>query len=351
MILSKLNKLSLSWSSDMAIDLGTANTLVYVKGKGILLNEPSVVAIQDTADGKKEVLAVGAEAKTMVGKTPGTIKAIRPLRDGVIADFEIAEEMIKYFVRKVHNRKSFVSPKIVICVPSGATPVEKRAIHESAEAAGARRAYLIEEPIAAAIGAGLPIQDARGSMIVDIGGGTTEVAILSLGGIVYTNSVRVGGDKIDQAIVDFIKEKYNLLLGESTAEYIKKEYGSAMATRGMNGQSFHIKGRSLHDGIPKQIKIDTLQLCEGLAKPVATIIEAIKDALENTDPELAADIVDTGIVITGGGSLLKNLDSVIKKSTGLPVSIAEDPLNSVVLGCGQCLDNLDKVKNLLTSAY
>ncbi|MBK47802.1 MAG: rod shape-determining protein [Pelagibacteraceae bacterium] len=335
----------------MAIDLGTANTLVYVKGKGILLNEPSVVAIQDTAEGKKEVLAVGAEAKTMVGKTPGTIKAIRPLRDGVIADFEIAEEMIKYFVRKVHNRKSFVSPKIVICVPSGATPVEKRAIHESAEAAGARRAYLIEEPIAAAIGAGLPIQDARGSMIVDIGGGTTEVAILSLGGIVYTNSVRVGGDKIDQAIVDFIKEKYNLLLGESTAEYIKKEYGSAMATRGMNGQSFHIKGRSLHDGIPKQIKIDTLQLCEGLAKPVATIIEAIKDALENTDPELAADIVDTGIVITGGGSLLKNLDSVIKKSTGLPVSIAEDPLNSVVLGCGQCLDNLDKVKNLLTSAY
>tara|TARA_B100000686_G_scaffold296772_1_gene328598 strand:+ start:282 stop:1337 length:1056 start_codon:yes stop_codon:yes gene_type:complete len=351
MILSKLNKLSFSWSSDMAIDLGTANTLVYVKGKGILLNEPSVVAIQDTAEGKKEVLAVGAEAKTMVGKTPGTIKAIRPLRDGVIADFEIAEEMIKYFVRKVHNRKSFVSPKIVICVPSGATPVEKRAIHESAEAAGARRAYLIEEPIAAAIGAGLPIQDARGSMIVDIGGGTTEVAILSLGGIVYTNSVRVGGDKIDQAIVDFIKEKYNLLLGESTAEYIKKEYGSAMATRGMNGQSFHIKGRSLHDGIPKQIKIDTLQLCEGLAKPVATIIEAIKDALENTDPELAADIVDTGIVITGGGSLLKNLDSVIKKSTGLPVSIAEDPLNSVVLGCGQCLDNLDKVKNLLTSAY
>ena len=351
MILSKLNKLSFSWSSDMAIDLGTANTLVYVKGKGILLNEPSVVAIQATADGKKEVLAVGSEAKPMVGKPPGTIKASRPLRDGVIADFEIAEEMIKYFVRKVHNRKSFVSPKIVICVPSGATPVEKRAIHESAEAAGARRAYLIEEPIAAAIGAGLPIQDARGSMIVDIGGGTTEVAILSLGGIVYTNSVRVGGDKIDQAIVDFIKEKYNLLLGESTAEYIKKEYGSAMATRGMNGHSFHIKGRSLHDGIPKQIKIDTLQLCEGLAKPVATIIEAIKDALENTDPELAADIVDTGIVITGGGSLLKNLDSVIKKSTGLPVSIAEDPLNSVVLGCGQCLDNLDKVKNLLTSAY
>tara|TARA_B100000427_G_C15516178_1_gene598268 strand:- start:1671 stop:2726 length:1056 start_codon:yes stop_codon:yes gene_type:complete len=351
MILSTLNKFSMSWSSDMAIDLGTANTLVYVKGKGILLNEPSVVAISDTNDGKKEVLAVGSQAKTMVGKTPGSIKAIRPLRDGVIADFEIAEEMIKYFVRKVHNRKSFVSPKIVICVPSGATPVEKRAIHESAEAAGARRAYLIEEPIAAAIGAGLPIQEARGSMIVDIGGGTTEVAILSLGGIVYTNSVRVGGDKIDHAIVEYIKDKYNLLLGESSAEYIKKEFGSAMPTRGMNGHSFHIKGRSLHDGIPKQIKIDTLQLCEGLNKPVSVIIEAIKTALENADPELAADIVDTGIVITGGGALLKNLDACIKKATGLPVSIAEDPLNSVVLGCGKCLDNLDQVKNLLTSAY
>ena len=351
MIFSNLSKFRFNWSSDMAIDLGTANTLVYVKGKGILLNEPSVVAIQDRSDGKKEVLAVGREAKDMIGKTPGTIKAIRPLRDGVISDFEIAEEMIKYFVRKVHNRKSFVSPKIVICVPSGATPVEKRAIHESAEAAGARRAYLIDEPIAAAIGAGLPIQEARGSMIVDIGGGTTEVAILSLGGIVSTNSVRVGGEKIDQAIIDFIKDKYNLLLGEATAEYIKIEYGSATPTRGMNGQTFHIKGRSLHDGIPKQIKIDTLQLCEGLAKPVATIIEAIKVALENTDPELAADIVDTGIVITGGGALLKNLDTIIKKSTGLPVSIAEDPLNTVVLGCGLCLDNLDKVKNLLTSAY
>ena len=341
-----------SISQDMAIDLGTTNTLVYVKGKGILLNEPSVVAIADTPDEtKKEVLAVGMEAKTMIGKTPGSIRAIRPLRDGVISDFEIAEEMIKHFIRKVHNRRSFISPIIVICVPSGATPVERRAIQESAEAAGARRAYLIEEPVAAAIGAGLPITEPRASMVVDIGGGTTEVAILSLGGIVYANSVRVGGDKIDRAIVEFIKDKHNLLLGEASAETLKKEHGSAIPTRSMNGQYFHIKGRSLTDGIPKQIKIDKIQLCEGMNKPLGTIIECIKTALENTDPELAADIVDTGIVITGGGALLQNLDSHIKKATGLPVSLAEDPLNSVVLGCGKCLDNIDKLKNLLHSAY
>ena len=341
-----------SISQDMAIDLGTTNTLVYVKGKGILLNEPSVVAIADTPEEtKKEVLAVGTEAKTMIGKTPGSIRAIRPLRDGVISDFEIAEEMIKHFIRKVHNRRSFISPIIVICVPSGATPVERRAIQESAEAAGARRAYLIEEPVAAAIGAGLPITEPRASMVVDIGGGTTEVAILSLGGIVYANSVRVGGDKIDRAIVEFIKDKHNLLLGEASAETLKKEHGSATPTRSMNGQHFHIKGRSLTDGIPKQIKIDKIQLCEGMNKPLGTIIECIKTALENTDPELAADIVDTGIVITGGGALLQNLDSHIKKATGLPVSLAEDPLNSVVLGCGKCLDNIDKLKNLLHSAY
>ena len=341
-----------SFSQDMAIDLGTTNTLVYVKGKGILLNEPSVVAIADTPEEtKKEVLAVGMEAKTMIGKTPGSIRAIRPLRDGVISDFEIAEEMIKHFIRKVHNRRSFISPIIVICVPSGATPVERRAIQESAEAAGARRAYLIEEPVAAAIGAGLPITEPRASMVVDIGGGTTEVAILSLGGIVYANSVRVGGDKIDRAIVEFIKDKHNLLLGEASAETLKKEHGSAIPTRSMNGQHFHIKGRSLTDGIPKQIKIDKIQLCEGMNKPLGTIIECIKTALENTDPELAADIVDTGIVITGGGALLQNLDSHIKRATGLPVSLAEDPLNSVVLGCGKCLDNIDKLKNLLHSAY
>ena len=348
---SKLKE-KLSLSHDMAIDLGTSNTLVYVKGKGILLNEPSVVAISDSPDEtKKEVLAVGLEAKTMVGKTPGSIRAIRPLRDGVISDFEIAEEMIKHFIRKVHNRRSFISPIIVICVPSGATPVERRAIQESAEAAGARRAYLIEEPVAAAIGAGLPITEPKASMVVDIGGGTTEVAILSLGGIVYASSVRVGGDKIDRAIVEFIKDKHNLLLGEASAETLKKEHGSAIPTRSMNGQHFHIKGRSLTDGIPKQIKIDKIQLCEGMNKPLGTIIECIKTALENTDPELAADIVDTGIVITGGGALLQNLDSHIKKATGLPVSLAEDPLNSVVLGCGKCLDNIDKLKSLLHSAY
>ena len=348
---SKLRE-KFSISQDMAIDLGTTNTLVYVKGKGILLNEPSVVAIADTPEEtKKEVLAVGMEAKTMIGKTPGSIRAIRPLRDGVISDFEIAEEMIKHFIRKVHNRRSFISPIIVICVPSGATPVERRAIQESAEAAGARRAYLIEEPVAAAIGAGLPITEPRASMVVDIGGGTTEVAILSLGGIVYASSVRVGGDKIDRAIVEFIKDKHNLLLGEASAETLKKEHGSAIPTRSMNGQHFHIKGRSLTDGVPKQIKIDKIQLCEGMNKPLGTIIECIKTALGNTDPELAADIVDTGIVITGGGALLQNLDSHIKKATGLPVSLAEDPLNSVVLGCGKCLDNIDKLKNLLHSAY
>ena len=341
-----------SFSQDMAVDLGTTNTLVYVKGRGILLNEPSVVAITETEDGtKKEILAVGFEAKTMVGKTPGTIRAIRPLRDGVIADFEIAEEMIKHFIRKVHNRRSFISPTIVICVPSGATPVERRAIQESAEAAGARRAYLIEEPVAAAIGAGLPISEAKASMIVDIGGGTTEVAILSLGGIVYANSVRVGGDKIDRSIIEFMKDKYNLLLGEASAEMLKKEHGSAIPTRSMNGQYFHVKGRSLTDGIPKQIKIDKIQLCEGMSGPINTIIECIKVALENTDPELAADIIDTGIVITGGGAMLKNLDTYIKKVTGLPVSIAEEPLNTVVLGCGKCLDDINKLKSLLHSAY
>ena len=351
MFFSKIRS-KFSLSQDMAVDLGTTNTLVYVKGRGILLNEPSVVAITETEDGtKKEILAVGFEAKTMVGKTPGTIRAIRPLRDGVIADFEIAEEMIKHFIRKVHNRRSFISPTIVICVPSGATPVERRAIQESAEAAGARRAYLIEEPVAAAIGAGLPISEAKASMIVDIGGGTTEVAILSLGGIVYANSVRVGGDKIDSSIVEFMKDKYNLLLGEASAEMLKKEHGSAIPTRSMNGQHFHVKGRSLTDGIPKQIKIDKIQLCEGMSGPINTIIECIKVALENTDPELAADIIDTGIVITGGRAMLKNLDTYIKKVTGLPVSIAEEPLNTVVLGCGKCLDDINKLKSLLHSAY
>ena len=289
------------FSSDMAIDLGTANTLVYVKGKGIVLNEPSVVAIEEVR-GKKQVLAVGNEAKQMLGRTPGNIQAIRPLRDGVIADFEIAEEMIKYFIRKVHNRRSFASPMVIICVPSGSTAVERRAIQESAEAAGAIKVRLIEEPMAAAIGAGLPVTEPTGSMVVDIGGGTTEVAVISLGGIVYARSVRVGGDKMDDAIISYIRRNHNLLVGESSAERIKKEIGSACPPEEGEGRSIQIRGRDLMNGVPKEITITERQIAEGLADPVAQIVEAVKVALENTAPELAADIVDKGIVLTGGGT-------------------------------------------------
>ena len=313
------------FSSDMAIDLGTANTLVYVKGKGIVLNEPSVVAIEEVR-GKKQVLAVGNEAKQMLGRTPGNIQAIRPLRDGVIADFEIAEEMIKYFIRKVHNRRSFASPMVIICVPSGSTAVERRAIQESAEAAGAIKVRLIEEPMAAAIGAGLPVTEPPGSMVVDIGGGTTEVAVISLGGIVYARSVRVGGDKMDDAIISYIRRNHNLLVGESSAERIKKEIGSACPPEEGEGRSIQIRGRDLMNGVPKEITITERQIAEGLADPVAQIVEAVKVALENTAPELAADIVDKGIVLTGGGGLLSNLDQVLRNATGLPVSIAENPL-------------------------
>ena len=344
MILSKLAKLNINWSSDMAIDLGTANTLVYVKGKGILLNEPSVVAITDNNDGKKEVLAVGKEAKTMVGKTPGTIRAIRPLRDGVIADFEIAEEMIKYFVRKVHNRKSFISPKIVICVPSGATPVEKRAIHESAEAAGARRAYLIEEPIAAAIGAGLPISEATGSMVIDIGGGTTEIAVLSLGGVVYANSLRVAGDAMDAGIIQYMRKQFNLLVGEASAEKIKKEIGTAIPT---SGNTYLMKGRDIRSGTPKEISLKEEDTAEALKPILNQILAGIKDALEKTPPELSADLVDMGLVLTGGGALLKNIDKLITKETGLPVQIAEDPLSCVALGTGKALDQEETFSNML----
>ena len=327
-------------SADMAIDLGTANTLVFVKGKGIVLNEPSVVAYQ-TIQGKKQ----------MLGRTPGDIQAIRPLRDGVIADFEVAEEMIKYFIRKVHNRRSFASPMVVVCVPSGSTAVERRAIQESAESAGARKVFLIEEPMAAAIGAGLPVTEPTGSMVVDIGGGTTEVAVLSLGGIVYARSVRVGGDKMDEAIIAYIRRNHNLLVGEASAARIKETIGSACPPEEGDGRTMEIKGRDLMNGVPKELIISERQIAESLAEPVGAIIEAVKVALEHTAPELAADIVDKGIVLTGGGALLGNIDYVLRHATGLPVSIGDDPLSCVVLGTGRALEEMKKLRNVLTTMY
>jgi len=337
-------------SADMAIDLGTANTLVYVKGRGIVLNEPSMVAIAEVK-GKKQVLAVGDEAKMMLGRTPGNIHAIRPLRDGVIADFDVAEEMIKHFIRKVHNRRSFSAPQVIVCVPSGSTAVERRAIQESAESAGARKVFLIEEPMAAAIGAGLPVTEPTGSMVVDIGGGTTEVAVLSLGGIVYSRSVRVGGDKMDEAIIAYIRRNHNLLVGEGSAERIKKEIGSACPPEDGEGQVMEIKGRDLMNGVPKELVISERQIAESLAEPVGAIIEAVKVALEHTAPELAADIVDKGIVLTGGGALLGNLDFVLRHSTGLPVSIADDALSCVALGTGRCLEEMKTLRNVLINMY
>ena len=337
-------------SSDMAIDLGTANTLVYVKGRGIVLNEPSVVAIMNK-NGKKQVLEVGNAAKMMLGRTPGNIEAIRPMRDGVIADFEVAEEMIKHFIRKVHNRRSFANRMIIICVPSGATAVERRAIQESALSAGARRVYLIEEPMAAAIGADLPVTEATGSMIVDIGGGTTEVAVLSLGGIVYARSVRVGGDKMDDAIISYIRRHHNLLVGEASAERIKKEIGCARAPEKGHEIRIEIKGRDLLNGVPKEISISQAQIADALQEPVSQIIEAVKVALEATPPELAADIVDKGIVLTGGGALLTNLDQLLREETGLPVSIADEPLSCVALGTGKVLEHINTHKQVLSSVY
>ena len=334
----------------MAIDLGTANTLVYVKGRGIVLNEPSVVAIAEVK-GKKHVLAVGEEAKQMLGRTPGNIRAIRPLRDGVIADFEVAEEMIKYFIRKVHNRRSFAAPVVVVCVPSGSTAVERRAIQDSAENAGARKVFLIEEPMAAAIGAGLPVTEPTGSMVVDIGGGTTEVAVLSLGGIVYSRSVRVGGDKMDEAILAYIRRNHNLLVGEGSAARIKEDIGSACPPEDTEGQTMEIKGRDLMNGVPKELIISERQIAESLAEPVGAIIEAVKVALEHTAPELAADIVDKGIVLTGGGALLGNMDFVLRHATGLPVSIADDPLSCVVLGTGRALEEMKRLKDVLSTMY
>lgn len=336
-------------SADMAVDLGTANTLVYVKGKGITLDEPSVVAVA-TSNGKRQVLAVGEEAKLMVGRTPGNIQAIRPLRDGVIADFDVAEEMIKHFIHKIHKRHTFARPQIIICVPSGSTAVERRAIQESAESAGARRVFLIEESMAAAIGAGLPVTEPTGSMVVDIGGGTTEVAVISLGGIVYARSVRVGGDKMDDAIIAYVRRSHNLLIGEASAEKIKKEIGSASMNPSVE-KEMRVKGRDLINGIPKEVVIKTKDVAESLMEPVTTMVEAIRTALENTPPELSSDIVDKGIMLTGGGALLRDLDQVIRDETNLPVSIAEDPLSCVVLGTGHALEHMSTLKNVLLSHY
>ncbi|MBF0645865.1 rod shape-determining protein [Desulfuromonas acetoxidans] len=343
-MLNLLNALWGIFSNDLAIDLGTANTLVYLKSKGIVVSEPSVVAVQKDTTGAKKVLAVGVEAKKMLGRTPGSIVAIRPMKDGVIADFDITEEMLRYFIHKVHNRKALVRPRIVICVPSGITQVEKRAVKESAESAGAREVYLIEEPMAAAIGAGLPITEANGNMIVDIGGGTTEVAIISLAGIVYAKSVRVGGDKLDEAVTQYIKRKYNMLIGERTAEQIKIEIGSAYA--GEEEDTMDVKGRDLVTGIPRTITINSEEIREALAETVNAIVEAVRVALERTPPELAADIVDRGIILAGGGAQLRNLDELLRRETGLPVMIADDPLSCVVLGSGMVLDELDLLRRV-----
>ncbi len=334
------------FSKDVAIDLGTANILVFVKGQGVVLNEPSVIAMTET-DGRPRILAVGQEAKLMVGRTSGHIRAIRPLRDGVIADFDVAQEMIKYVIRKVHKRRSFVTPRIVISVPSGSTPVERRAIREAAAAAGGRRVYLIEEPMAAAIGAGLPVMEPTGSMVVDIGGGTTEVALISLGGIVYSHSLRVGGDAMDDHIVSYLRRTHNLLIGEATAERVKLEIGSASAPQDGDGAITEIRGRDLITGVPKALLISEREVAISLAEPVNAIVEAVGVALEQSAPELAADIVDRGILLAGGGALLRNLDQVLRWSTGLPVSIADDPLTCVALGAGQALSNIGTLKGVL----
>jgi len=330
-------------SNDLAIDLGTANTVLYVKGKGIVLREPSVVAVRQDARGSR-VLAVGKEAKEMLGKTPGNIAAIRPMKDGVIADFEVTEAMLRYFINKVHNRRTLVHPRIIISVPSGITQVEKRAVRESAESAGAREVYLIEEPMAAAIGADLPITEPTANMIVDIGGGTTEVAVISLSGIVYAKSVRVAGDKMDQAILQYIKRKHNLAIGERTAELIKTTIGNVLPEEPY--ETMEIKGRDLVSGVPKTLTISSKEIQAAIAEQVDVIVDAVRVALEVTPPELSADIVDQGIVLTGGGALLKNLDKLLVQETGMPIIVADDPLSSVVLGSGQALDNIEILREI-----
>jgi rod shape-determining protein MreB len=332
------------FSSDLAIDLGTANTLVYVKGKGIVLREPSVVAVRKDAKANR-VVAVGRDAKNMLGRTPGNIVAIRPMKDGVIADFEVTEAMLRYFIRKIHDRRTLIRPRINISVPSGITQVEKRAVRESAESAGAREVYLIEEPMAAAIGAGLPITEPIANMIVDMGGGTTEVAVISLAGIVYSKSVRVAGDKMDSAILQYIKRKFNLLIGEHSAEKIKIELGDVIPEEPY--KEMEIKGRDLVSGVPKTITINSSEVRSAITEQIDTIVDTVKSVLEQTPPELAADIVDKGIVLTGGVALLKNLDKLLREETNLPIIIADDPLSSVVLGAGMSLDNLDILKEVM----
>lgn len=332
------------FSSDMGIDLGTANSLIYVKGKGIVLTEPSVVAIQK---GTNNVLAVGNEAKRMLGRTPGNILAIRPLKDGVIADFEITESMLRYFITKVHNRKALVRPRIVVAVPSGITEVEKRAVKDSALHAGAREVYLIEEPMAAAIGVGLPVQEPAGNMIIDIGGGTTEVAIISLAGIVFSKSVRVGGDELDDAIIQYLKRTYNLMIGERTAENVKIAIGSAYPLP--EELSIEVKGRDLVSGLPKTIVINSEEIRGALLETISTIIEAVRISLERCPPELAADLVDRGLILAGGGSLLRGLDRLLSEETGLPVNVADDPLSAVALGTGRVLDELDFLKKVIVT--
>jgi rod shape-determining protein MreB and related proteins len=333
------------FSDDLAIDLGTANTLVYVRGKGIVLSEPSVVAVRlDRA--KNRVLAVGTEAKNMLGRTPGNIVAIRPIRDGVIADFEVTEAMLRYFIHKVHNRRKFVRPRIIIAVPSGITQVEKRAVRESAESAGAREVFLIEEPMAAAIGAGLPITEPTCNMVVDIGGGTTEVAVISLAGIVYSRSLRVAGDKMDMAIMQYVKRKYNLLIGERTSEIIKTTIGNAYPDP-QHVETIEVKGRDLVSGIPKILAIDSDEVRSAISEQIDAIVETVKIALEATPPELAADIVDRGIVLTGGGALLKNLDKLLMEESALPITVAEDPLTTVAMGTGKCLDSIEILKQVM----
>jgi len=332
------------FSNDLAVDLGTANTLVYVRGKGIVLREPSVVAVHRDARGVKKVLAVGAEAKNMLGKTPGNIEAIRPMKGGVIADFDITEAMLRHFIQRVHNRRTLIRPRIIVSIPSGVTQVERRAVKETAESAGAREVYLIEEPMAAAIGAGMPIKEPVSSLVVDIGGGTTEVAVISLSGIVYAKSVRVAGDKMDEAVVQYLKRKYSLLIGERTAEMIKTTIGCAYPDEEL--KTVEVKGRDLISGIPKIIEINSEEAREAIAEPVSIIVDTIRDALEQMPPELAGDIVDRGIVLTGGGALLRNLDVLLREETGLPVSVADDPLSTVARGSGIALDELELLREV-----